>query len=361
MKAAILIPVLTSHDAVGADALAMAAILDSLGIETRLFCGSASKVERQVWPAEDLPAFAGGEHDLVIYHFSTGWPAALAILARCRGRRVVKYHNITPAAFFRDYSADYEQACAAGRAELKALVELGCEHYIGDSAYNLDELIEMGLPPARGEVLAPFHRIDEIVAAEPDMELLNALGDGARNFLMVGRVAPNKGHVELVDAFAAFVHGWDAPARLIIVGKQDLRLQGYAEAIRARIRAEAIDAHVMWIETASERQLKAAYLRSHVLMMLSRHEGFCVPLIEAMALSVPIVAHASSAIPETLGPAGLAWSEDDPWLYAATAARVFADEAWRGELIEAGQRRYRECFSIEVLRQRFIELLGLGR
>ncbi|WP_371280557.1 glycosyltransferase family 4 protein [Dokdonella sp.] len=358
MKAAILIPVLTSKDAVGADAIAMAQALEDLGIETRVFCLSSMDVERKTWPAERLPAFAGGPGDLVIYHFSTGWPTAVEILGRCRGFRVVKYHNITPATFFKDYSADYQAACEAGRRELATMAQLGCELYLGDSAYNLEELLEAGAPRDRGGVLPPFHRVEEIVQVEADTNLVDTLTDGSRNFLMVGRVAPNKGHLELVEAFAAYVRGYSDSARLILLGKIDPRLENYTSAIRQRIDEFGVGQQVVWINGASEAQLKAAYLASHVFMLLSQHEGFCVPLIESMAVGTPIVAHASSAVPETLGDAGICWEENDPWLYAASAARLFSDDDLRNELLMTARKRYQDTFAVDVLRQRFLQHLA---
>ncbi len=357
MKAGILIPVLTSKDAVGADALAMARILEDLGIETRVFCLSASGVAHRTFPADQLPGFAGGSGDLVIYHFSTGWPAAIELLGRCRGFRVVKYHNITPPEFFSGVSGDYETACRNGRREIAAVATLGCELYLGASSYNLDELRSAGMPEDRGGVLAPFHRVGEIVEAEADVALIDTLTDGAKNFLMVGRVAPNKGHLALVDAFDAYVQGWSDAARLVIVGKIDPRLQRYTDAITGRIEAYGLGDRVMWINAASEAQLKAAYLCSHVFMLMSRHEGFCVPLIESMAIGTPVVAHASSAVPLTLGDAGILWEEDDPWLYAASAARLFADDELRADLLARARRRYREEFSLDVLTRRFTDYL----
>jgi glycosyltransferase involved in cell wall biosynthesis len=94
-----------------------------------------------------------------------------------------------------------------------------------------------------------------------------------------------------------------------------------------------------------------------VFLMLSRHEGFCVPLIEAMALGTPIIAHAASAVPETLGDAGLLWSEMDPWLYASSASRLFGDDALRSALLDGARRRYRERFAVDVLTEQFKALL----
>lgn len=361
MKAAILIPVLASRDAVGTDALAMMQLLEERGIETRMFCAGSHDVDVRTHAPEKLAAFANSPEDLLIYHFSTGWPKAHELLARSKAFRVVKYHNITPSRFFTSVSKEYEQACIGGRAEIASMAALGCELYLGDSAYNLEELIEAGVPRERGAVLAPFHRIEELIATEADGAVLDELGDGVRNFLMVGRIAPNKGHVDLVDAFATYLQASGEPARLVLLGKIDPRLEAYTNAVRTRIARYGIQRRVRWFNGASEAQLKAAYLASHVFMLLSAHEGFCVPLVEAMAVGTPIVARAATAVPETLGCAGIGWNSADPTLYAASAARIFDDARFRNELREAGMHRFRTQFARDVLEARFFEIIEGAR
>ncbi|MBX3701935.1 MAG: glycosyltransferase [Dokdonella sp.] len=358
MKAAILLPVLAGKDAVGNDALMMARLLRERGIDTRVFCGTAVGVDEPHYPIAGLAAFAGGPDDLVIYHFSVGWQPALDLLRRVRGYRVVRYHNITPARFFAPYSPEHEAACAAGRAQIAAVAQCGAELYLGASQYNLDELVAHGAPAERGAVLAPFHRVEHLLDAEADLGLLDQLGDGSHNVLMVGRVAPNKGHVALVDAFAAFVDGWGDPARLLIVGKSDPSLRGYTDRIHARVAEHRLGDRVQWLESVSEAQLKAAYLASHAFITLSEHEGFCVPLIEAMALGIPVVAHGSSAIPETAGDGAIVWDETDPWLYAASLARLREDAHCRNGLRDLARRRFDAVFATAVMRERFFALLG---
>ncbi|MBO9661404.1 glycosyltransferase family 4 protein [Dokdonella sp.] len=357
MKAALLLPVLAGKDAVGNDTLAMAALLRERGIDTRVFCDVAHGVAETTYAPDTLPDFAGGPDDLVIYHFSTGWPRALDLLGKVRGYRVVRYHNITPPEFFAGSSKIYESACAKGREEIPAVAGLGCERYLAASHYNLDELIANGTPAARGAVLAPFHRVQALLDAEADLALLDELNDGARNLLMVGRVAPNKNHVALIDAFAAYVDAYGDPARLLIVGRSDPGLDAYNQAIRARIEAHRLGDRVWWLDALSEAQLKSAYLASHAFLTMSRHEGFCVPLIEAMALGVPVLAHASSAIPETVAGGGVVWAEEDPWLYAASLARLGGDAAFRNDLRDAARLRYEREFAPAVLRERFFRAL----
>ena len=100
MKAALLLPVLAGKDAVGNDTLAMAALLRERGIDTRVFCEVAHGVDETTYAPDGMLDFAGGADDLILYHFSTGWPLALDLLGKARGFRVVRYHNITPPGFF---------------------------------------------------------------------------------------------------------------------------------------------------------------------------------------------------------------------------------------------------------------------
>ncbi len=358
MKAALLLPVFASRDAIGSDVVGMFDCLTAHGIETRIFCDGRDDVDMPTHPVSELLRFAGGPDDLVIYHYSIGWPQAIEILKKARGFRVVRYHNITPPEFFEGISPLHVDTCQRGRAEIPIVATLGCELYLAVSAFNGAELVAAGTPDDRVKVLPPFHRIETLLDREADLALLDELGDGTRNVLMVGRIAPNKAHVDLVDAFAAYLDRFDDNARLVLIGKTDVHLRAYEMAIHDRIALHKLGHRVRWLLVASEAQLKAAYLASHVLMLLSRHEGFCVPLVEAMAFKLPVVARAAAAVPETLGDAGILWPEADPMLYAASVARIVQDASLRESLEEKGAARYRTMYAPTQLQRRFLALTG---
>jgi glycosyltransferase involved in cell wall biosynthesis len=352
-----LLPVLASRDAIGTDVLGMIEVLRAAGVETRIFCEGKDGADVPTYPVSDLLSFASGRDDVIVYHYSVGWPLAIDVMRRARGRRIVRYHNITPPEFFAGFSPLYVDVCARGRKEIPTVAKLGCELYIAASEYNRNELIAAGAPGDRVEVLAPFHRIEQLLDCEADLGLLDELADGTRNFLMVGRIAPNKAHLDLIDAFAAYLDHFEDSARLVLVGKSDVNLRSYEQAIRERAAQHELGGRVRWLLTASEAELKAAFLSSHVLMLMSRHEGFCVPLVEAMAMGLPVVARASSAIPETLDGAGLVWEETDPLVFAAAANRIFRDETLRQHLEDRGRLRYRERYAPKLQRARFARLL----
>ena len=341
-----LVPGLAPHDAVSNDVRGMTAALRQLGHEVALFAPHARGVDESVYAPDAIDAWLHSSDDMVIYHYCVGWDFALALFRRTRARRVVRYHNITPAEFFSDWSPGYVDACAQGRAQIKAFADLACDLYLGDSPFNIDDFLQLGVAAQRCAVLAPFHEVEQLTSLDADPR---RLPEGAPLLLMVGRLSPNKGHLNLIDALAACKAGVAPDAHLLSIGKLDPNLARYGDALQDRIAMRSLEANVTMLQDANGAELRAAFERADVLLMLSQHEGFCVPLIEAMALGTPVIALASSAIPWTLGDAGLLWDSADPHLIATAVARVRSDVQLRATLRERGRRRYAEAFAPDVL------------
>jgi len=358
MNIAVLVPVLSDKDAVGADALEMAAALERLGHRVRVFAQTTiGRVGKTSKPAA-LAEFVAAPDDLVIYHFSFGWPPALPLLRSLKCRRIVRYHNITPPRFFEGYSPEYVVACECGRAEIKPLAELDCELYLGASPFNVEDFLEAGVAAERTAVLPPFNRVDRLLHAEADIALLDRYRSAASTWLSVGRLAPNKNHFALVDAFAVYRRAHDAAARLLVVGRADARLASYTNAVRARIEQLGLGDSVHFLSDVNDGELKAAYLVADALVSLSEHEGFCVPLAEAMALGTPIVGFAAGAVAWTAGNAALIWEESDPYLYAASVARLRDDAPLRQLLRERGFARLHDAFSTDALVRALGDVIG---
>ena len=111
------------------------------------------------------------------------------------------------------------------------------------------------------------------------------------------------------------------------------------------------------MDSATEAELKAYYERASVFVLASEHEGFCVPVVEAMALQVPIVAYGTTAVPHTVGDAGLVWEEPDPFLLAQSIDAVVRDVDVRRQLTERGWRRYQEHFTNRRIGREFLDML----
>lgn len=341
-----LVPGLAPHDAVSNDTLGMTRALRAHGHDVALFAPHARGVGEPIHAPAELETWLRSPDDVVVYHYCVGWDFALALFGRTRARRVLRYHNITPPEFFADWSDGYVAACAEGRGQLDAYAALNCELYLGCSPYNLEDFLARGVDPRRCALLPPFHEVEQLRSLAP---AAGRLPRGEPLLLMVGRLAPNKAHFDLVDALAALHAMGAGSAHLLSAGKLDPNLARYGEALDERIRQRGVEHAVTLMQDANGAELHAAYERADALVMLSRHEGFCVPLIEAMALGTPVIARATSAIPWTLGDAGLLWDEADPHTIAAAVLRLERDAALREHLRAAGRARYAAAFAPTVL------------
>lgn len=341
-----LVPGLTRHDAVSNDARYMAAVLRGDGHVVTFFALHTRGVDEEVLDPATIHDWIESPRDVIVYHYCVGWDFALDLFRRTRARRVVRYHNITPPVFFSEWSPGYETACTEGRAQLDAFAALGCELYLGDSPFNVEDFTSRGVAAERCAVLPPFHEVEQLrsLAADP-----RRIPQAAPLLLMVGRISPNKGHLDLVDALSACLIGASPDAHLLVIGKLDPNLASYGDAFHRRIAERGVESRVTVLEDANGAELRAAYEQADALLMLSGHEGFCVPLVEAMAMATPVIALGSSAIPWTLGDAGVLWDSADPYLVASTVARVGQDPLLRDTLRDRGRRRYAATFAPDVL------------
>ena len=167
---------------------------------------------------------------------------------------------------------------------------------------------------------------------------LHGVGRGAR-WLCVGRIAPNKAIEDVVMALLVARSTCDPDATLEIVGKPVIA--SYADALHRFVVDAGLDEAVTFRGHASDAEVAAAYARADVLVVASVHEGFGVPLIEAMSVGLPIVVSSAGALPEVVGDAGVVTDTRDPWVLARTVAELLGDAARRGALAAAGRHATR--------------------
>ncbi|HEX6650570.1 MAG TPA: glycosyltransferase family 4 protein [Pyrinomonadaceae bacterium] len=358
-RIALLTPTLITADAISNDIHGMHDVLTRKGYHVRIFANE-NTTDFDVSPITAIKGFLVSPDDILIYHYSMGWNFGPKLLHELKCRRVIKYHNITPPEFFAGISIDYEHVCRAGREQIKDIVGANCDLYLSDSEYNSQDLIAEGADASKCLVVAPFHHIDNLEQLAPDIQVLNQFVTHDINILMVGRVAPNKGHASLIEALATYRREYNRYARLLIVGKEAVQLASYSLSLRQLAANLAIDNAVIFTGAVTDAQLKAYYLAADFFMLTSHHEGFCVPLVEAMAMKVPIITCDSSAIPATVGKAGLVWKDRNPYLLAESIDYLDQNEALSVELGLMGRKRYEEFFSNERIAEAFIGALTQG-
>jgi glycosyltransferase involved in cell wall biosynthesis len=357
-RVAIVSPSFASADAVTNDALGMRDVLLRRGDQVRLFCESHSLQQPGIGDLTDVSGFLKSETDVVIYHHSRGWIEGVELLQQLSCRRAIKYHNVTPAKFFTGFSSYDEEQCDLGRKQLTDLARAQCDRYLSASAFSMKELIGAGASETKSFVVPPFHHIDRLSQITADHSIVERYSDGTANILSVGRVVPHKAYVQLIDVFARYHHDYNRNARLVIVGKGGEGFSPYSKSLRRAVERLGLKDSVVFTGGVSDEVLKAWYVVADVFVTVSEHEGFCVPLVEAMSMKLPIVAFASTAIPETLGDAGIVWNERNPLLIAESIDLLLRDSSVRNALGLRGLRRYERQFTNEKIETCFLEAMA---
>ncbi len=343
MQVAILTHVLTTADAVGADVLGMAETLRATGHTVRLVAEKAQISADVVSYEQFVPA----DGEVLIYHHSVACPAAVKVLKAARGPVVVKYHNITPAKFFLDVDPHAERRAADGFDQLTALCQSKPVVWV-DSSFNGEELREL-VPECRPLTLPPFHQANELLRATP--EPIAHLDGWPTTILCVGRMAPNKNLELAIEAFANYRKQHDADARLVFAGPQPF--PRYSEKIAILAEELKIASSISVMGRVSVAQLKALYCGADLLLVSSAHEGFCVPVVEAMALGLPVVCVNSTALPETGGEA-IRLCEANATDLANAMHEVVQSLPTREILIRLGRERYESQLSHAAIRTQFL-------
>ena len=353
MKVAIVIPTLADGDAVGNDALGMAKHIRSRGIDVEFFV-TRSHIAEPTKFMHEFNSSIRSPDDVVIYHHSIGFEAGVKIIesAPCR-RKAVKYHNVTPPKFFKELNEEVAQACEEGIAQVGRLAKSKAILW-ADSVYNGEHIREFK-PGREFHELPPFHHADQLLTLEPDYRAASGLDDWTTNILLIGRVVPNKNIPLAIEAFAEYRRRFNPHSRLVIVGDQPI--PNHAAEVHDAIARHKLGGHVLITGKVSVPQLKALYLTADVLFVTSLHEGFCVPLIEAMGLRVPVVAVPNAAVGFTGGDAAF-YAEGNATALAERLDGVLTDPELRERHLHAGWKRYREKFTNEAIEAKFAGLFN---
>jgi len=330
------LPNLSPGDAISNEAIFIRDQLRELGFRSDIYV----RTIHPLLPANQCHSFSAAalqNSDAVIYHHSIGTDITRPVI-EYEGPKCLIYHNITPAEFVEPFRPRFAELLRHGRKDLPGLAPAFDVSY-GDSQFNADELKEAGFPNPQ---VLPICVSPAKWSFPPDSARMATLADGRTNIIFVGRIAANKKQQDLVRAFAHYLD-FDPDARLFLVGTVE-GSDPYGEYLLSLIENLELQNSVYVTGSIPDSELAAYYRTARLFWSMSEHEGFCVPLIEAMWFEVPVLAFRSSAIPETLGDAAIMFNDKSDFKTLAALARVLVtDEDLRGQVITA-QRRQRRAF-----------------
>ena len=350
------LPSLASRDAIGVHTRNLKAALESRGIESRIFYGNCTPDVADL--GESVIGLTAPVPDrVVLYHASIGSPV-FDTLTLVSDPIMVDYHNITPTRLLDSWEPSVAHELSLGRRQLAELAPR-CVLGLADSAYNERELIDLGYSPT---AVAPLlidmrHAGEETDATHLDRLLAAKEASGGPSFLFVGKISPHKAPHDLVAMLAAYRSLYNPGATLTLVGSP--LGDRYIQRLRSYIEGLGLSEAVTIAGSLSGPELEAHWAAADVFTGASDHEGFCVPLVEAMGHGVPVVAFGVAAVPETIDDAGLVLTSKAPIAFAAAVHRVLTDQVLRDQLVAAGTKRL-EHYDLASATESFLDTLLSG-
>lgn len=319
-------------DAVGNQVRYLRSLLRGWGYASEIYAPQwDDECRDDVRPVEDYPREADAGSALLVHHSFES--RLVPLVARAPGRKALVYHNVTPARLFGGLDRKVAAACAGARDELLAL-RPHVEHAWAYSHFSAEELSAAGLP---GVAVLPFAVDWRGFDVPPDPSLRAELDDGCANILFVGRAVPSKRVEDVLKVFAAYQRLYQPRSRLLVAGylNRDTTYGATVLALRESLGSE----RVLFLGRVGAAQLSACFASATAYLSMSRHEGFGVPLLEAMHRGVPVVAYGAAAVPETMGGAGLTTLRDDPVEVAGLLAVLERNPALRAQVVSAQRER----------------------
>lgn len=347
-----LLPTLAYGDGVGNDTLALDALLKENGYETAIY---AENIDRRIskkiaFTLEKLPAL--DNEDIIIYHLSTGTELNYKI-SELKCRKIVVYHNVTPPEWFSKYNGASAKLCADGLKGVQHLAQT-TEYCLADSEFNKEDLVRFGyncdidvLP-----IVIPFEDYDK----KPNEKIIKKYqNDGFTNIIFTGRIAPNKKQEDVIRAFYYYKKYYNNKSRLFLVGSYT-GMENYHDQLCSYIEALGAE-DVYFSGHIPFDEILAYYHLADVFLCMSEHEGFCIPLVEAMYFDIPIIAYSNTGITGTLGGAGVLLTEKDMLLTAGLIDRIVKDKVFSASILERQKMRLKD-FDNQKVGQDFIRFLN---
>ena len=322
---------ISEGDAISNQMFALQRELHALGYKSNIYAehlyGDAGPYVHHV---DDL---VPSENDLLLVHHSMGH-RRLSQIFNFSNPIITVYHNITPPQFIEDVSTRHFSHI--GRYQLNALAERSLMG-IADSHYNRKEMLLRG-----------FTDVEVIPVKTDFFEFQSAreLRHTERDWLFVGRISPNKQQVAIVKAFHHYHHKVDNSARLFLVG--DHQMRSYTNKVGEEIEKLNLISQVDCTGKIDDVSLLQRYARAGVFISLSLHEGFGVPLLEAMAVGIPVVALESSAVTETMGGAGVLLQSAEPSVVSNAVQRLMTDQEYLSQVIWNQDRRLEKLTNFDT-------------
>ncbi|GBF43629.1 glycosyltransferase [Leptospira ellinghausenii] len=311
-------------DAISQEMLEIKRLLAKEGYQGNIYAENVLSSDRKF--AEKIAKVKIHANDVIVYHHSIH-SKVLDFLLQYPNKKILIYHNVTPENFFEPYDLRFSYLLRKGREDLEIIRE-NFQHSFAVSNFNLSELIHLGFNHAKHFPLhLNFQKWDHN-HIESKFKTFQF-----PSFLFVGRIAPNKCQDDLIRFARAWKSNFGNQFSLRMLGFCNPDQQSYLDELNFMISQLDLQNEVKIISYVDENMVKQIYQESNLFLSMSEHEGFCVPLLEAMHFQMPVVAYAAGAVPETLGNSGILFENKNFDQLTKDISKIFTNIEYRNSLI----------------------------
>lgn len=340
-------------DAISIQSRTIRKILKSWGISSEIY-----SVSKHIDPRVRNDCFdfrlhkdRSSKDNVAILHFSTSSPVN-HYFVDIPDRKILVYHNVTPPKYLRGVNDRIAKELDAARKELRSFAGVA-ELNLADSDYNRRELVDMGFS---NTAVLPLTLDRDNFNRKPNSATYSFYHrPHIKHFLFVGRFVPNKKFDDLIVLFNYYNKYINSDSRLFLIGSF-IGTEMYHNYLRSLVLQLDLTT-VFILGHVNLEELLAYYKLADIFVCMSEHEGFCVPLLEAMHFGVPILAYKEAAVPETLGNAGILVKNKNFPQMAEMANLLIEDRVLREKVIR-GEKERLEYFTMDKMEERLKKYLS---
>jgi glycosyltransferase involved in cell wall biosynthesis len=326
-----ILPSISYGDAVSNHVVEIREILKEMNYDSEIYAENIHpKMLKLAKPISEYKSVSSPSN-VVLFHMAIGSDVSYFVKS-LPDKKVLIYHNITPHSYFLEYNDGLVNLTQRGRQELKLFKDC-VDLALGVSEYNRRELEEAGFKNTDVlSIIVDFDKYNQVTN-----RTLHKYEENSVNLLFVGRYVPNKKIEDIIKIFYYYKTYLNSNSNLFIVGSYN-GMEKYYSNLKNMVRELNLD-DVHFTGHVEFADLIHYYRLADIFLCMSEHEGFCVPLLESMYFEIPIISFNSTAIPYTLGNAGILVNKKNYLEIAEMIDVVINDSELKAKVIKKQQER----------------------
>ena len=329
-------------DAISSETLILQRLLKELGYSSKIYVDRDHDGDKTNTLCQDYLDMPNNPNDILIHHYGGKTPV-LDSFKNFPGKKIIIYHNITPSHYFEGYNDSLAKGLKEARDNLPEVCS-GADASWAVSEFNAEELRSAGVQNV--QVFPLLFDAEQFEMKDSGKDAITAT-EHFVDFLFVGRVVPNKNIENLLHAFTLYNQGINQKSRLFIIGSE-YSCPRYFNMLQL-LRADMSCQHIHFQRFIPDEFINSYYRQCDAFITCSEHEGYCLPLIEAMYKGLPVIAPANGGMPEAMGDAGVIYEDLNAHQLAALMHKVTSDKALESEILESQATRIQRLKNRDAL------------